>query len=97
MPSAAYARLPTDSDAIPLTDRASPGPHEAVQETTPARSFVRIGIYVVGVLAIALASFRLGQLSVGLPPHEAPGGSEVTPVAGHNTSHSKMGDKLSVG
>jgi hypothetical protein len=97
MPSAAYARLPTDSDTIPLTDRAFPGPRDPLPENTPTRSFVRLGIYLVGVLAIALASFRLGQLSVVLPPHEAPSGSEAAPVADYNTSHSKMGDKLSVG
>ncbi|KAG9085697.1 Endochitinase 1 [Ceratobasidium sp. UAMH 11750] len=96
--SAAYARLPTDSDAIPLSARSSPSPPEP--PPPPGRSYVRIGVYVLGVLAVALFSYRLGQLSAVHPPPEAPGGSgsEIgAPPVGHNTSEPKMGDKLSVG
>ncbi|KAG8711279.1 Endochitinase 1, partial [Ceratobasidium sp. 394] len=96
--SAAYARLSTDSDAIPLSARSSPSPPEP--PPPPRRSYVRVGVYVLGVLAVALFSYRLGQLSAVLPPLEAPGGSgsEIgSPPVGHNGSQPKMGDKLSVG
>ncbi|KAG8696427.1 Endochitinase 1 [Ceratobasidium sp. 395] len=97
--SAAYARLPTDADAIPLSNRSSPSPPEP---PPPVRkSYTRIGIYILGVLAVAFVSFRLGQLSVVLPQPEAPGGSsggEIgAPQPDHNNSQPKMGDKLSVG
>lgn len=109
MSTTAYARLPTDADAdadaIPLDDRASPDPRdrtprEVRPETTSNRRYLRLFGIVLGVLAVALASFRLGQLSVDRGPYaEAPGGStggigSGAPPKNHSTM---TGNKLSVG
>ncbi|KDN42538.1 hypothetical protein RSAG8_06681, partial [Rhizoctonia solani AG-8 WAC10335] len=87
-----------DPDAIPLSDRASPALRDTNNAPRNSRSYVRTALYVVGILAVALASFRLGQLSVVLP-HEAPGGRPPpsSPATGHNSTQPGMANKLSVG
>jgi hypothetical protein len=101
--SAGYSRLATDpnAEAIQLSNRASPDAREtnnvAYSHRNP-RSYVRTALYVIGILAVALASFRLGQLSV-LPPDEAPGGRPPasSPTTDHNTTQAGMANKLSIG
>ncbi|CAE6390466.1 unnamed protein product [Rhizoctonia solani] len=102
--SAGYSRLATDAnaDAIPLSDRTSPEVREmnnVVYSPRTPRSHVRTALYVIGILAVVLASFRFGQLSVGLPPYEAPGGRPPTssPATDHNSAETEMANKLSVG
>ncbi|KAJ1305707.1 hypothetical protein OPQ81_010442 [Rhizoctonia solani] len=100
--SAEYSRLATDADAdaIPLSDRASPDVRDTTTPHVPRthRSYFRTALYVVAILAVALASFRFGQLSVVLPSHEAPGGRpSSSPATDHNSKPTEMNDKLSVG
>lgn len=106
MSTTTYARLPTDdADGIPLNDRASPDlrdhtPRELRPERTSNRPYLRYFGVVLGILAVALASFRLGQLSVDRGPlMEAPGGSQggIGSEASSKNHTTMTGNKLSVG
>lgn len=113
-----YSRLPTDAntDTIPLNVRGTPdlrGANSLRNDSGALRSYTRTILYIVGIFAVALVSFRLGQLSaiIDIPPHKAPGGI-ATPSTTHtihathptepipstgNDSGTRMADKLSVG